>query len=63
MKPNLSLLLFAIASFAFVGMLTFSEYAFICRMIILACVLVVIAVIAVKLVQVNEGEDDANESN
>ena len=44
MKPTLSLLLFAIASFAFVGMLTFSEYAFMCRMIILSCICVIVAV-------------------
>ena len=54
MKPTLSLLLFAIAFFAFVGMLTLSEYAFMCRMIILSCICVIVAV---KLVKINEGEE------
>ena len=54
MKPTLSLLLFAIASFAFVGMLTFSEYAFMCRMIILSCICVIVAV---SLFKINEGEE------
>lgn len=52
-KPSVSLLLFSVAALAFVGMLSFSEYAFLCRMVILGCVA---AIVAVKLVQVNEGK-------
>jgi hypothetical protein len=51
MKPTLSLLLFSIAAFAFVGMLTFSEYALLCRMIILVCV---VTIVACKLFSIND---------
>jgi len=44
MKPTFSLVLFSIVAFAFGGMLAFSEYAFACRMVILVCVVVIIAV-------------------
>ena len=51
MKPTFSLLIFSIVAFAFGGMLAFSEYAFACRMVILACV---VTIVAVKLFQVND---------
>jgi len=53
MKPTFSLVLFSIAAFAFVGMLTFSEYAFACRMVILVCI---VTIVAVKLFQINDVE-------
>ena len=53
MKPTFSLVLFSIATAAFVGMLTFSEYAFAFRMVILSCI---VTIGAVKLFQINYGE-------
>jgi len=51
MKPTFSLVLFSIAAFTFVGMLTFGDYSFVCRMVILVCVVVIIAV---KLFSIND---------
>ncbi len=47
-KPSVSLLIFSVASLAFVGMLSFSEYKTICNVVIWVCAG---TILALKLTQ------------